>query len=271
MLLVVPSVSASGLVNANVTLVAPASSATLSQVVVLNASIPENAEGYNRTYFLASSASTANSTAVIIAQATNTTLTAFNTTYNTTGLEDASNYVFQVILTNGTTNITASTTSVVIDNTNPATPSSLSPTATQTSNSVTFSGTVGASTTTACTLNFIGINPGASSYTMTHTGSSCSADLTNVADQTYVYTITASDGSDTTTSSSASVEINAIGSENIDRARISGGLNEQGKKIVQTGSGFSIVDDLGVSSDLITFVLVVGGLALVAFLINKYS
>jgi len=194
------------LISATTTLVAPASSSTaVGGSVFWNASFTDFANALNCSLY-ASSSLTANSSAIVIATATNESVNAdyIKGTFNSILLEDANNYVFYAICINETedSETSASTTGITIDNTVPTAPTSLSPSAgsTEDDSSITFSGTVTGSRTTSCTLNFVGINPGSSSYTMAHSANSCSHSLTNVPEQTYEYYITASDETNTTNS-----------------------------------------------------------------------
>lgn len=193
--------------------VTPATSGILSGTsAVLNASSSYITEMLNCSWY-ASSTSTANSTAVLIRNITNSSIsqTYLNTTFNSNLLEDSNDYVVYAICYNGTyTNETsASSTGVVIDNTIPQTPSSLSPSASSTDDdgAVTFSGTVTGVNTTGCTLYFSGKNPGASSYTMTHSSNTCTYSFTSMPEETYDYYITASDGTNTTDSATTRFDI----------------------------------------------------------------
>lgn len=185
----------------------PATGSTVSGTVVLN--VTNSSTGFdemnNCTFTLASSL-TAN-TSVTIGSFDNDTLFNVNTTFDTTTVEDATDYVFTASCKNSSNDDASSTTSVTIDNTIPQTPSALSP-ATGTidaDGSITFSGTVTGVNTTICTLNFDGVNYGGDDQSMTHTGNTCSLTLSNVPDQTYKWYITASDGTNTTDSSTLTV------------------------------------------------------------------
>jgi len=130
-------------------------------------------------------------------------------TFNSAAFEDATDYIINVTYTNATNGVLHSAdtnTGVTIDNTIPTAATSLSPTL-NTDGAVTFSGTVTGSRTTACTLIFEGTNPGATSYAMTHTGNSCSHALSNVPESSYQWIIRASDGTNTTDSSSQTTTV----------------------------------------------------------------
>jgi len=191
------------------TLVSPATSGTMAGSAILNSSFtgyahPADTFLVNITYY-AQSASTANSTWVTLNSTNNVNLTASNSTqltFNTLVLEDGNDYIFNVTYSNitllrgGTTS-----TSVVVDKSAPSTPTSLTPTS-DVDGIFTISSTVAGLNTTACTLNFIGKNPGSASYSMTHTGNVCSRDFTGVPEETYIFTITATDGTNTSSASS---------------------------------------------------------------------
>lgn len=152
---------------------------------------------------------TGNSSYVVLA--TNTSCN-FNSTeeegcnmiFDTSGVEDSTSWSFYVIAHNITAQIdtitSATVSTVIVDNTVPDTPSSLSPSTTQTSRDITFSGTVGGRNTTGCTLTFKDTNPGSTTYSMTHSSNTCTVDLTNIADTIYSYKIVATDGTNSTNS-----------------------------------------------------------------------
>lgn len=186
----------------------PAASSTVSGTIGLNATIT-NPDSNFSCGFYAKSSLTANDTWSLLATIANATDITANTTYDTIGLEDANNYIFNATCYNDTTTWADDTNiAIVIDNTVPQTPSSLSPAtdSVDKDGSVTFSSTVTGENTTSCTLYFSEGNPGASSYAMTHTSNTCSYSLTNIPEQTYKWYVIASDE---TNSSSASA-INRI-------------------------------------------------------------
>lgn len=200
-----------------VTIDTPATSSVLAGTVGVNVTNATITEMLNCTVY-ASSPSTANSTAVAIATGTNASASTswINMSADTTAIEDSNDYTIYVTCWNATESATSSSlTSMTIDNTVPTAPSSLSPSTTQTSSSVTFSATVVGSATTGCTLAFSGVLPGSvSSQAMTHTGNTCTTTLSAVPDQTYTYTITASDGTNSTASSSQQVSVDTAPSSN---------------------------------------------------------
>lgn len=185
-----------------VNLIAPATSAIVSgATVTLNATISADANVKNCTFYAKSSgALTANSTWSSLATATNTSAgdLVFNTTFDSSILEDCNDYIFNATCRNDTVTVTnASSTGVTIENTIPQAASSLSPTdkSTDTDGSILFSGTVTGVNTTSCVLYF-----GVESYAMAHSGNTCTYTLSNIPEQTYSFWITASDETNTTNS-----------------------------------------------------------------------
>lgn len=130
-----------------------------------------------------------------------------NTTYNSVGMEDDTSCTFYMVISNytnssqnqGNNEVTCTATSTsVIDNTKPDTPSSLSPAdkAESTTDNTTLSATVNGTETTGCTLVF-----GRSNYSMTHSGSSCTYSMSNIGAGDYQWYVVASDGTNVTRSS----------------------------------------------------------------------
>lgn len=153
----------------------------------------------------AQSANTANSSWAKLTSSgiQNTTASIWNTTVNTELVEDGTSYIFNITCNNNTDVADSTSTGIIVDNTEPVTPSSLSPSdeSTDADGDITFSATVAGVNTTACTLYFDGTHPGYPSYTMTHSANTCTYSATSVPDQTYNWYIRASDGSNTTDSS----------------------------------------------------------------------
>lgn len=197
---------------------ATTSSGVGGAVVTANVSVPEAyASGgvSNYTCFLyAKSSSTGNSSNVLLGFAGNNSagglINMTNFTFNSNAIEDASDYIFNATCVNDTAWFNETiVTSILVDNTVPTAPTSLSPAASSTDDdgTVTFSSTVTGSRTTACTLYFTGINPGESSYSMTHSGSTCTSSSLNLPEQTFEYYIQASDGTNTTNSANTRFEV----------------------------------------------------------------
>lgn len=185
-------------VSGAVTFVSPTASSVQSQTSTLNVT----GVALDNCTFYAYSSSTANSTwSAITAVVKNESgdKVAVASTFNSTGLEDSNDYYFNATCRNSSNDIHVGTVSTVsINNTTPGTPSSLIPSASTiyANGSVYFSATVTDGRTTGCTLNFDGKNPGASSYTMTYSTTSCTHSLTNVPEESYTYYIRASDGTE---------------------------------------------------------------------------
>jgi len=196
----------------------PAASATISGSTYVNVTVTNpSIDGFNCSIY-ASSTLTANTTeSLLIFQMANNTVggTAFvNGTANTLAVEDANNYILKAVCRNSSGfEFNDTNTGITVDNTVPQTPSSLSPAdaSTETDGDVTFSATVTGANTTSCILYFSTRNPGTPSYAMTHSGNTCTVDLTAIPEETYDYYITASDETNTSTSATARFEIDGGG------------------------------------------------------------
>ncbi len=212
MLVFVLSGFVSGLETENVTVSIPGVSGTLSGTAIFNCTIVAGYEDENwtriRTYFQSSSL-TANTTETSAsAWVTNDTDDLnLNGTIDTTIVEDGNDYIFKCQVWNGTDYVNKSRTGITIDNTIPQSATSLTPTSDD-DGSFTFSGAVVGVNTTSCTLYFDGINPGSSSYAMTHTGDTCTYAITSIPEQTYKWYIRASDETNTTDSSTQTTNVN---------------------------------------------------------------
>lgn len=189
----------------------PASSSTLTGVIVLNVTGGGNEGNITNCSFYAKSASTANSSWVFLANHLNwsadgTGVNSYiNGTFNSVGLEDSTDYIFNASCTNASSaQSTVVTSLITVDNTVPDAPTGLTPTSSA-SNSVTFGSTVNGRETTSCTLIFTGINPGNPTYSLTHTGDTCTSTALIVSDQTYNWYITATDGTQTTSSATQTI------------------------------------------------------------------
>lgn len=157
------------------------------------------------------SSSTANSTYVRV-NVTNTTnlsvgQTNISSTFNSALLEDASDYSFYASCFNETAQYNSTAlTSIILDNTVPTTPTSLVPASDSTNDNgtVVFSGTLNDASTTSCRLFFVnGSNYGGPSQSMTYSTTSCTLTLSNVPDSSYEFLVQASDGRNTTNSSTS--------------------------------------------------------------------
>jgi hypothetical protein len=194
-------------VMASATVVSPGASAVVSGTYILNASGVDLAN----CSFYAKSPSTANSSWTFLGSFVNTTAGSIkiNGTFNSAVLEDSNDYTFNASCLNGSGQYHEGTRSgITIDNTVPTTPT-LSPESNtkDTDGDVTFTGTVTGARTTGCILYFDGINPGSSSYTMTHSGNTCTYTKTAMPEQTYKWYVIASDGTNTSTSTTNTINV----------------------------------------------------------------
>lgn len=215
-------ISVSALESANITVVTPIASGTLSGAsAVFNCSIVAGYEGQNYTtakIYLQSAGLTANSTETLMATVSNTTAYDFNGTLASTTLEDGSDYTFKCSLFNGTSYVNATRTGITIDNGVPTAPT-ISPAnyyTITTAGTQTITGTVVDSKTTACTYTIYrgGSTADGSSGTGSYSGSSCTftkAFSTSADNGDWWITITASDGKNTTASSVSHLTVNLVG------------------------------------------------------------
>lgn len=208
------------------TVITPAQGASISQVVNLNATNSSLPIMLNCSFYAWSSLSANTSQGVVIAVATNTTANALavNVTFNTTGLQDASDYTFLASCRNSTNAVVnSSNTGITIDNTNPTAPSALSPatfTTKTTSGVQTFTATVDDPSTTSCSLTIGrgGVAPGSSdteTITGTYSTNTCTAAKTfssSTANGNWFWYFTASDGADDTQSAQNELNVNIPGS-----------------------------------------------------------
>lgn len=164
----------------------------------------------------AKSASTANSSFGLIGNATNSTGLFVNISINrTTQLQDSNDYImfprcYANISINtvggGEGNILAeidgaNVTGITVDFAVPQAANTLVPSGRNvTTKDHTFRATVNGANTTQGSLNFVGNNPGQANYAMTHSGNTLSLSINDIAEGIYEYTITASDGTNSTIS-----------------------------------------------------------------------
>lgn len=205
-------------ISATTTLVLPAQDATITDPnIALNVTTTDNLDPGNlllNISFYAQSTSTANSSWVLIGQNLNYNSTTSNNSQILVNLtdviEDASDYIFNVTVSNSSVVIgTDTSTGVIVDNSAPTAPT-LSPasnTVVSTSTTQTFTGTVTGTDTTSCTYTIArgGASSGNDFFsgTATHTGNSCTfskAFTTSSDNGQWHYTITASDGLNTSSS-----------------------------------------------------------------------
>ena len=217
-------VSVVAMESANITIVTPASSGTLTGAsAVFNVTLVTGFESENWTsvrIWLVSAGLTANTTEALATDwITNTTDLMLNGTLDSTVFEDGNDYTFKAELFNGTDYLNATTSAVIIDNTIPQAPT-LSPadqTTRTTSGTQTFTGTVVDENTTSCTYTiYRGGSPSdGDSGSGTYATTSCTftkAFSTSADNGVWWVTITASDETDTTSSSINKYNVNLPGS-----------------------------------------------------------
>lgn len=268
------AIFAVSLVSATVTLIAPASSGTVSGATYeTNASISGVSfhQVTNCTIYGRSASLTANTTFVNLNVTNNesSNQTQFLGSFNSSELEDGSDYIFYATCMNvsgAPINVTNSSlnTAIIVNNTQPDAPSGVSPASgsqVTASGTQTITSTVTDRETTACTYTFYRDGSSADSASIsgsgTYSGSTCSfsKSITSNADNgLYYWTITASDGLDSATTA---------GTMNIGLPGGSGGLppgdyQQSGNQIVQTGTGTN-------STVWIVIVVIIIGLLIINF------
>lgn len=251
---------ASALTTTNLTLVSPASSSSIGGTdVVLNLSVDSviPIENFNLVTFYAKSASTANSSWVTLASVANTSDTMFNTTFNTLILEDAIDYIFNATISNSSNNVSITNTAIKVDNTAPATPTGII-SGEQNTLTPSFTATIIGANVTGCSINFTGRNPGSLGYSMTHSGDLCTISSINMPEQTYLYTITAHDGTNSSTTAETTIQISTAPS--------SGGSKGTGTTTTtQSSSPF------GTDSNLTTIIVILAIIGLGFVLIKRIN
>lgn len=257
-----------GFVSATVSIDLPAQGATLTGTFIINVTNQTGFDTMNNCTFTIGSSLTAN-TSVTIGTFDNDTLFNVNGTYDSTLLEDANDYILSASCVNSTSDIQLDTsTGLIVDNTIPQTPSSLTPSdaSVDSDGDVTFSATVTGVNTTSCTLQFSGLlPPGGNAQSMTHTGNTCSLTLTAIPDQIYTWFIRASDETDTTDSSTIQINVDVQTSAGKTAALIDAGLIKS-----EGGATFSIIQGMGnLSSQQIVGGLIVIGLIMFFFFKKK--
>ncbi len=240
------------LVSASPVLVSPASSSTISgATVLLNATNGTLSEILNCTFY-ASSPSTENSSAVSIGFAENETASDvdINMTFNSAILEDSNDYSIYASCWNATTQQNSSAhTGIIVDNTIPQAPSSLTPASyntVTTAGTQTFSSTVTNANTTACTYTiYRGGSPAdGNSGSTTYSSSTCSftkAFSTTADNGDWWWTITASDGTNTTSSSTNHLTVNLPGAGSGSLPLTTAGETTAGKKALNWVIGIVVL------------------------------
>ena len=189
--------------------------------ITFNDQIPIDAIRFYAEIYAYSTSTANSSSSALLANISNTTERRWiNFTLGSpvvTELEDGNDYTIGACVWNGSTtasqgatNFTCcanNQTSRVFDRTAPQLATTLSPSGVQTSRTNTFQGVVNGANTTSCTLNFIGKNLGSNFYTMTHSGNNCSVVFTNVPETVLVYSITTSDGTNTSVSAEQTMRV----------------------------------------------------------------
>lgn len=211
-----------------------------------------------------SSSSTANSTVTnLTTNQTNSSASAvsLNMTWDTTLLEDSNDYSIYASCQNITSVIgNSSAITVTVNNTTPSAGSSLSPSSNtrDTDGTINFTSTVTANSTTACNLFFPNKNPGAKSYTMTHSGSSCWYNLASIPGESYDYLVQASDGTEDTNSSQLTFTVDIPSSSSY--------LFDSNKQVEGTGNTLTIASDGGSKTWLWVVIILI---VVVGFVIKK--
>lgn len=207
LLLAVCATFAFAATDVNVT--SPASSSVITGSTFLNSTIVKPTVNVT---FQVQSASTATSSWTTVCR--NLTANGTGCTWDTTGVEDASDYIIRAYSNDNTSQIGNTVSSITIDNTVPTAPSSLT-SGEQSANTgtVTLTGTVVNAETTTCSVTF-GANgfPTSSVPSASYSASTCTVTLNNPSEGDYTYTLTASDGTNTTASSSVAISIREGGS-----------------------------------------------------------
>ena len=118
-------------------------------------------------------------------------------------------------------------------------------------------------TNDACTLNFSGTNPGSNSYTATATNTTdttmvCSHTLSTMSDQTYQWTMTLTNGTDSSSSTQSSVNVDVTTSAG--KAAL---LIQMQENLVQPegGASFSITEPgLGGIPTFVWAIIIIAGI-----------
>ena len=269
---------------------------------IVNVSLGSDGDNVTFLTVFAASPTTANSSTATgkVFNITNSTATNFMfgsanfTLSNALVLEDSNDYTVSFVTTgSGTAAVQqtgTSATGVIVSRTTPTAPSAVTPSGTVTTQTNSFSSTVVAATTSRCTINFVGLNPGSAAYPMSHSGTTCSVTLSNMPKGIYSYYIRASDGVDNVDSSANTLTLNGgqvtaakkaavvamvtnqpltkegtqkgLSIINEDASEDDGSVSEEftGKELTKTGGGIVVGAIAG------TFVLPVVGTALGAFI-----
>lgn len=263
-------IGAEELSSGNITILTPLANAVLNgSAYEFNCSMGDAYENFTdgnwtrvRVY-LHSASLTANTTGTALGDYfTNTSATAgdFNGTINTLAVEDANDYTFTCQIWNGTTHVNQTRSGITVDNTEPQAATNLAPANPDSGESLAFSGVVVGVNTTSCTLYFDGINPGASSYTMTHSGNNCSYAFTStIPEQSYRWYIRASDESNTTDSSIQTTKVDVT----------TGAGKSMTPQQLSKAKAFSLIGEDGLIKNPFLLMIIVAIIVLVVRSISK--
>ena len=259
-------------VSATTTLVTPAASSTVCLNNAVN--ISTGAHGgvdFNCTLYAKSSLTANSSWGTIKYEIVNTSANnAYLAAVNFSGIEDANNYILNATCKNitGVLEVGDTNTGIIADCTVPTAPSSLSPTS-DTDGTVDFSATVTGKETTSCILYFVSTNPGATSYTMTHSGNTCTYLSLSMPEQSYQYYVTASDETNTTDSSTTTLDVDIKTSAG--KTAIIKQAEKEGKVKITGAKTFTIIDKNGFNSAILGIPLWLIALLVVCILIIYFA
>lgn len=254
-----------------VTLDAPAASSTVSGANI-NLSVTTDfstADTWNCTIYAQSTLTANNSWAVLteINTISNSTNTIWNSTFDSSILEDANNYIFNATCLNSTTTADDTNTGITVDNTSPTAPSAPSPAnlgSISVSGTQTFTQTVVGVNTTSCTFsinrNRQTSGPDVITGTSTHTGDTCSFTKTFSSsgdNGNWCWKQIASDETDTATSSESCVSVSL--------PPAAGGL--PAGTFTQGDDGVILAADTEGDSNLIWWILGIAGLLVIGLMV----
>lgn len=178
-------------VMATSTFVTPGASAIISGSYMFNAT--SDLSGLTNCSITASSTLSGDSLTATLLY--NSTATNANATIDTTGLEDATDYVFAGTCYNSSASseVMTSRTGITVDNTVPVAPSAITPTSSDDKRDIAISSTVVGVNTTGCSMT-VSTSQHSSSFTMDYSGDVCSDTITLPGGGDYTISITATDG-----------------------------------------------------------------------------
>lgn len=199
-----------GLASATVTIITPATGASLSGNYNITFNITEHFNVTECNFSMVSSSTANSSTVWAYSNTTDINISAETTLtlgpIDTTIYEDAADYVVTISCLNisGDAYDNGSSSAVIVDNTVPTEPSARWPTTGvyyRKNQSVTLQATIVDAETTGTSVNWRDSTPtGQKVNTMTCSGTTCTLALTGIPDGDFYWSVTASDGTNTTTS-----------------------------------------------------------------------